>query len=82
MEAIGAVCDPDGDGGPAFARRASTLRDGYGDEIGAAVADARMADPGDMRIAESAGLFAHVRATVAGLEASLPGFPADPRPSG
>ena len=34
-----------------------------------------------IRVAESAELFAHVRAVVSGLEAMLPGFPAGPAPS-
>ena len=44
-EAIGAICDPDGDGGPAFARRLSAWLDGQNDAIAQLAADGRMADP-------------------------------------
>lgn len=82
MEAIGAECDPDGDGGPAFARRMATWLDAHDDELGQLAADARVDDPDDERIAESAELLAHVKVIVAGLEAALPGLAADPAPSG
>lgn len=81
MEGIGAVCDPDRDGGPGFARRAGARLDDAADLIGSEVAEARLSAPDDQRVAESAELFAHVRAVVSGLEAVLPGFPAGPAPS-
>jgi hypothetical protein len=72
MAAIGELCDPDGDGGPAFARRMSALLDGRDGEIGRLAADARVDDPDDERAAESAELMAHVNVTVAVLESELP----------
>jgi hypothetical protein len=81
FEAVGAVCDPDGDGGPAFARRAGGWLDAHDDEIGLLAADARVDAPDDERTAESAELLAHVRVTVAALEATLPGLSAGPAPS-
>ncbi len=80
-EAIGALCDPDGDGGPAFARRLATWLDGHDDDIAAMAADGRVAAPDDPKVAESAELFAHVHVTVAALEALLPAESADPAPS-
>jgi hypothetical protein len=79
-DAIGAICDPDGDGGPAFARRLSAWLDGQNDTIAQLAAEGRIADPDDAKVAESAELFAHVRITVAGFEALLPGAWADPAP--
>ena len=79
-EAIGAICDPDGDGGPAFARRLSAWLDGQNDTIAQLAAEGRIADPDDAKVAESAELFAHVRITVAGFEALLPDAWADPAP--
>jgi hypothetical protein len=81
MEAIGAECDPDGGGGPAFARRMAAWLDAYDDEVGQIAAEARSDDPDDERVAESAELLAHVKVIVAGLEAALPGLSADPAPS-
>lgn len=81
MEAIGAEWDPDGDGGPAFARRMGVWLDAHDDEVGQIAAEARVDDPDDERVAESAELLAHVKVIVAGLEAALPGPSADPAPS-
>jgi hypothetical protein len=81
MEAIGAECDPDGGGGPAFARRMAAWLDAHDDEVGQIAAEARVDDPDDERVAESAELLAHVTVIVAGLEAELPGLAADPAPS-
>jgi hypothetical protein len=81
MEAIGAECDPDGLGGPAFARRMAAWLDAHDDELGQIAAEARVDDPDDERVAESAELLAHVTVIVAGLEAELPGLAADPAPS-
>lgn len=81
FEAVGAICDPDGDGGPAFARRTGGWLDAHDDEIGRLAADARVDAPDDERTAESAELLAHVQVTVAALEASLPGLSADPAPA-
>ncbi len=80
-EAIGALCNPGGDGGPAFARRLSVWLDEHDDAIAQLAADGRMAAPDDPKVAESAELFAHVRTTVAGLEALLPDASGDPAPS-
>lgn len=80
-EGVGALCDPGGDGGPAFARRLATWLDEHDDEIARLAADGRVDAPDDVRTAESAELFAHVRTTVAGLESLLSGSPADPAPS-
>jgi hypothetical protein len=80
-EAVGAICDPDGDGGPAFARRLSTWLDAHDAMVGELAGEARVASPDDPRVAESAELLAHVRTTVAGLEALLPGLSEDPAPS-
>lgn len=80
-EAIGALCDPGGDGGPAFARRFATWLDARDDDLAQLAADERVAAPDDPKVAESAELFAHVRTTVAGLEALLSGASADPAPS-
>jgi hypothetical protein len=55
-EAIGAECDPGGDGGPAFARRMSAWLDAREDELGQLGAGARADDPDDERAAESAEL--------------------------
>ena len=81
MEAIGAECDPDGGGGPAFARRMAAWLDAHDDEVGQIAAEARADDPDDERVAESAELLAHVKVIVAGLEAALPGLAVDPAPS-
>jgi len=81
MEAIGAECDPDGGGGPAFARRMAAWLDAREDEIGQIAADARADAPDDERVAESAELLAHVKLVIAGLEECLPGLAADPAPS-
>jgi hypothetical protein len=81
MEAIGAECDPDGGGGPAFARRMAAWLDAHEDGIGQLAAEARADDPDDERVAESAELLAHVTVIVAGLEAALPGLSADPAPA-
>ncbi len=80
-EAVGALCDPDGDGGPAFARRVSVWLERNDDVIAQLAAEGRIAAPDDHKVAESAELFAHVRLTVAGLEALLPDASADPAPS-
>jgi hypothetical protein len=80
MEAIGAECDPDGGGGPAFARRMAAWLDAHEDEIGQTAADGRADAPDDERIAESAELLAHVKMVIAALEEALPGLVADPAP--
>jgi hypothetical protein len=80
-EGLGAVCDPHGDGGPAFARRLASWLDEHDDDIARLAADGRVDAPDDVRAAESAELFAHVRMTVAGLEALLSDSPAGPAPS-
>ena len=82
METVGAECDPDGAGGPVFARRVAAWLDAHEDELGQMAADVRADDPDDERIAESAELLAQVKLIVAGLEAALPGLSADPAPSG
>lgn len=81
FEAVGAVADPDGDGGPPFARRASAWMDAHDGRIADMAAAERLADPDDPRVAETAELIAHVRATVEALEATLPGPSAGPAPS-
>lgn len=81
-EAIGALCDPDGTGGPAFARRLSGWLAAHDDDIAQLAAEGRVAAPDDPKVAESSELFAHVRTIVAGLEVLLNGSsPADPAPS-
>ena len=54
MVAIGEICDPDGNGGPAFSRRMSALLDTRDEEIGQLAAEARVDDPDDERAAETA----------------------------
>ena len=80
-EAVGALCDPGGDGGPAFARRFAAWLDAHDDDIARLAADERVAAPDDPKVAESAELLAHVRTTGAGLEALLSGASADPEPA-
>lgn len=80
-EAIGALCDPSGDGGPAFGRRLSAWLDQKDETIALMAAEGRVADPDDPRVAESAELFAHVRTTVAGLETLLSDSREGPAPA-
>jgi hypothetical protein len=80
-EAVGALCDPTGSGGPAFARRLASYLDANADTIAQLAGDGRVEAPDDPKVAESAELFAHVRTTVAGLEALLADVSADPAPS-
>lgn len=80
-EALGDLCEPGGDGGPAFARRVGSWLDGHGADVGEIAAAGREADPDDVMTAERAELMAHVTITVAALEASLPGLSGDPGPS-
>ena len=81
MAALGDLCDPTGDGGPAFARTTSAWLDEHDMHIAELAAAGRVGDPDDLRAGESAELAAHVRATIAALESVLPGLTADPAPS-
>lgn len=71
-EAIGAVCDPTGEGGPAFAKAIAASLDRDESATAARAAEIRAPNPDDVNLGEQAEMVAHIEAVCAALEEHLP----------